>query len=819
LPDRIKKLRDFIGIPRKKNFASWNCFIKSPITTWFLLLGLAVLVAFLTKFSFVGIPKNIEVGAIATRDIKAYRNYEIVDTEATDKLREDAVLGVLPIYDFDENCKETLITKISAAFESARSEIKSQPHQKKDMKAFLDNLRTSFSTGIGFEVPEKIIKGLFVGGFSRTMENEIKNVVKRICARAVVQDESVFSNPKANEVIIRYISGEAENRQEKEVVVKEPSKIIIVNDLKKEISQTKISDDRIRNREAREAVVALAELMVVPNITPNQSEYRNRQDLARKSIQDVILKVKSGEMIIRNGARFDVAQIKVLNGIRKERSRKTYPIELISAIFFTLLSIIVIFYFAERFIIRFNPSRLDYMLMALLALVHVIVMRLGFSFAPALHDALPMDIPVNVLIYAIPMASSTMLIRMLLQAEEAFVYVVLISLLTGLFVNVDLQLILFFILSNIAAIIAIAHIDKRSSIIRAGAITGLINIAAILTIKFLGLSAIAISVTFAEIVYYMICAFWGGMFSAVLAMIVAPLIESLLGYTTDIKLLELANLNHPLLRELIIRAPGTYHHSHLIGIIGEAAAEAIGANALLVRVAAYYHDIGKIKKPTYFVENAKNSEDKHAKLSPHMSSLIISSHVKDGIDMGQDAKLPRSIVDMIKQHHGTRTISFFYEKAKAMNEGTDKKLDPTDFEYKGPKPQTREAAILMLADISEAAVRALKEKGVTRIQQTVDRMIHTCFSEKQLDECDLTLRDLNEISKAFTHILLGIYHQRIEYQKSDDTKSDENGLNGEKNSGDNSLQSPSNKKDTNDQASPSSEKDDEDGNVGDKDSE
>ena len=255
-----------------------------------------------------------------------------------------------------------------------------------------------------------------------------------------------------------------------------------------------------------------------------------------------------------------------------------------------------------------------------------------------------------------------------------------------------------------------------------------------------------------------------------LVLIAAPLVESLLGYTTDIKLLEMANLNHPLLRELIVRAPGSYHHSHLTGIIAEAAAESIGANPLLVRVAAYYHDIGKIRKPLYFVENAKNGEDRHAKLSPHMSSLIISSHVKDGVEMAQEAKLPQSIIDMMTQHHSTRQISFFYEKAKAQHDAETKKLDASDFEYEGPKPQTREAAILMLADVSEAAVRSLKEKSPARIEQTVDRVIDDCFKEKQLDECDLTLRDLNEISKAFVHILLGIYHQRIEYQKEAATK-------------------------------------------------
>ena len=216
-----------------------------------------------------------------------------------------------------------------------------------------------------------------------------------------------------------------------------------------------------------------------------------------------------------------------------------------------------------------------------------------------------------------------------------------------------------------------------------------------------------------------------------------------------------------------MRAPGTYHHSHLVGVLGETAAEAIGANALLVRVAAYYHDIGKMKKPAYFIENSKGLENRHDRLTPHMSALIVASHIKEGVEMTMTAGIPKVIVDMIPQHHGTRMISYFYEKAKAQtNPGIDK-IDPKDFQYPGPKPQTREAAIMMLADVTEATIRSLKEKTSIRIQQTVQRAITDIFSESQLDECELTLQDLTAIGNAFVRILLGIYHQRIEYPKSE----------------------------------------------------
>jgi putative nucleotidyltransferase with HDIG domain len=202
-----------------------------------------------------------------------------------------------------------------------------------------------------------------------------------------------------------------------------------------------------------------------------------------------------------------------------------------------------------------------------------------------------------------------------------------------------------------------------------------------------------------------------------------------------------------------------------VGILAEAAAEKIGANPLLARVGAYYHDIGKMRKPQYYIENTKDNANWHERISPHMAALIISSHIKDGVEMAKQHGLPQQIVDMIPQHHGTKMISFFYEMAKKTNDPDLEKLNEADFRYPGPKPQSQEAGILLLADGVEAAVRALKEKTPTRIQQTVESIINKSFVESQLDECDLTLKDLTDIATTFTHILVGIYHQRIEYPR------------------------------------------------------
>jgi putative nucleotidyltransferase with HDIG domain len=240
-----------------------------------------------------------------------------------------------------------------------------------------------------------------------------------------------------------------------------------------------------------------------------------------------------------------------------------------------------------------------------------------------------------------------------------------------------------------------------------------------------------------------------------------PILEYTFKVTTDISLLELLDMEQPLMKNLMITAPGTYHHSIIVGNLVESAAEAVGVNPLLARVSSYYHDIGKVKMPEYFVENQSNSMSKHEKLAPHMSSIIISSHVKEGVELAKQHKLPQPIIDIIEQHHGTSLMTFFYQKAKGQRDESE----PSEEEYKypGPKPQTRVAALVMMADAVEAASKVLNDPTPARIAALVDKIINHIFLEGQLDECELTLKDISEIKKHFSYILTGILHKRIDY--------------------------------------------------------
>jgi putative nucleotidyltransferase with HDIG domain len=260
--------------------------------------------------------------------------------------------------------------------------------------------------------------------------------------------------------------------------------------------------------------------------------------------------------------------------------------------------------------------------------------------------------------------------------------------------------------------------------------------------------------------------FMGGLLSGIVATGVLPLAEIAFGFTTDIKLLELSNMDQPLLRELMVQAPGTHHHSVVISNMVEATAKAVHANPLLAKVSAYYHDIGKMKKPLYFIENQSGGENKHEKLAPSMSSLILISHVKDAVELAREQKLGREIIDIIQQHHGTSLISYFFHKAQERQlskSGKITEIKEEDFRYPGPKPQTKEAGLVMLADMVEAASRSLVDPTPARIQGMVQKIINKVFSDGQMDDCELTLKDLHVIAKGFNKTLSGIFHHRIEY--------------------------------------------------------
>ncbi len=359
--------------------------------------------------------------------------------------------------------------------------------------------------------------------------------------------------------------------------------------------------------------------------------------------------------------------------------------------------------------------------------------------------------------YGLPFAFAAIVISIVLSPRIATLSSVIVAMFVCLVIDSRFSFFIYSFLGSIIAAQEVSHTRERKNIIRAGVAAGGANV---LLIVALGL--INGTIFSADAAMCLGMGVLGGVLSAVLAIGIVPIIEMTFNYTTDIKLLELADLNQPVLRQLLINAPGTYHHSILVGILSEAAAESVQANPLMARVSSYYHDIGKIKKAQYYIENQTGGENRHDKLQPSMSSLIIAKHVRDGVDLARQYRLGKPIIDIILQHHGTSCMNFFYQKARDLSDG-EQTVSDSDFRYPGPRPQTKEAGIVMLADAVEATSKTLSEPTAARIQGMVQRIINNIFVDGQLDECELTLKDLHLIAESFNRVLNGIFHSRIDY--------------------------------------------------------
>jgi putative nucleotidyltransferase with HDIG domain len=418
-----------------------------------------------------------------------------------------------------------------------------------------------------------------------------------------------------------------------------------------------------------------------------------------------------------------------------------------------------------RDILRYSPHYLRKQRMLLyLGLMVVLTLALArgsWHGLDAFTKGLGWD-PGWAMAFGLPVPAGAILVTLLFDFHTAIIFSFFMAMLTGLWLF-DPTLAIHVFVGSLVGAFSVIRCKKRTAILRSGAYVLGANVLTLLTIL-LFREEIFTSLFYSSLLFATFSAI------AVIATVslVLPVLEYLFKVTTDISLLELLDLDQPLMKNLMITAPGTYHHSIIVGNLVEAVAESVGVNPLLARVGAYYHDIGKAKMPEYFIENQPMGVSKHDKLTPHMSSMILTSHVKEGVDLAMQEKLPEEIIDIIKQHHGDTLITYFYEKAKEQPNGNE--LSEQEYRYPGPRPQSRISALIMMADAVEAASRVLHDPTPSRISALVDRIINHIFLAGQLDECELSLKDIYEIKKRFTYILTGILHKRVDYPGFDFNK-------------------------------------------------
>ena len=732
---------------------------------WGILVGVTIIFTILLYPNLVVKKHSYKLGDVATKDIKATKDFLIEDEDATEAVRRQAVENVQTVYDHDATLSAKINQNIKAAFDDLRAiiEVSKKENKQKapknsssggvEKKISIHNLiwqkKSDFEEKTGIPVSNGAYKILEKEAFSYDISNLITKILTEILKNGVVTNKELLLKETEKGILLRDIK----TKREKVVF-----NLKHFYDLDQAETMVKIIGQPIlqnRNYTLRNMIVDFVQRLIQPNITLNRSETEERKKEAYAEIKPIFHKIKAGEMLLREGERVTRVQLLKLNTYQEGEENKQILASCVGSALIILCILITTYMLCIQ-----NQTHLDntknLLFLASILLTFFFVSKISASLAESVAHSTPFSISASSISYGIPIAAGAMTTCLFLGLEPAIFMAMLIAIGTTIIFQNRFDIFIYFLLNGLMAAYWMQNCRERKVFVKAGLKLGLLNIILVMVINaYMGGSS-----TF-KFLWDCAFAFSAGISAGIVTAGIAPLVEIAFGYTTDIKLLELANLDQPILRKLMIEAPGTYHHSVIVGTMVEAAASEIGANPLLAKVCGYYHDIGKIKKPLYFIENQTSGMNKHDKLAPSMSSLILISHIKDGVEIARKNKLGQVIIDTIRQSHGTSLISYFYEKAKQQKGENAVKID--NFRYPGPKPQTREAGLVMLSDMVEAASRTLANPTPSKIQGLVQNLINKAFSDGQLDDCELTLKDLHKIAKSFYKILSGIHHHRIEY--------------------------------------------------------
>ncbi len=681
-------------------------------------------------------------GDIATSDIRASRDYLVEDQAMTDLRRKETGNLAPIIYNFSDRVPTYILEKIQQVLTTVHNE------NAKNVKPENEQWGKLLSPLLETELSADDIKVLTNIKSDKAFISDLTKQLNDLYSNKIVLDGTVFQTDVRRGIEI------IDNKGSMLGIGNATTSYIEISEARKTVANWTFSG--ISQDDSRK-ISAILTRIILPNFYYNQEASVARSKTAMETVRPVLFKVQKGEMIVRIGERISPEQAQKLAAIFHEKEN--------SNILFTACGIftmiLVLFYLPYRFAIKnirkFNPSNKDILIIFTLITSSLFVSKTALLISQNIGSVFP-HIDPDHYYYLLPFAAGAMILRVFINSEVALVYCAILAPLFGILFENNMFVVIYALLGGIVGAHGIRQCTDRGTIYTAGLKVAVVNVALALSFQTFSNSLFSTQTLF--IIFFAILS---GLLSAILASGFIPVIEMLFHYTTDIKLLELANLNSPLLKDLMLRAPGTYHHSVMVGNLVEGAAEAVNANPLLARVAAYYHDIGKTSKALYFIENQAHDDNRHDKLTPSMSALILISHIKEGAEMAREKHLGQPILDIIRQHHGTALIKFFYNRAKSQAEAIGQTVEEKNFRYPGPKPQTREAGIVMLADCVEAASRTLTNPTPDRIQGMVQKIINNIFIDGQLDECELTLKNLHEIAKSFNITLNAIFHQRIDY--------------------------------------------------------
>jgi len=679
----------------------------------FLYAVLAV-VLFVALYSNVK-PETLDIELFTVSDETIYAPATVEDKVETERKRQEAYDSVEDQYVLKKEITEKQVDLISSIFDTVievRKEVAANSDSAKPtVEEQVDKVQEKLTPSINKKIPGETFLPLL-----ETTDDEVV-----LAKDAVV---TVVNNVMSKEI-----------------------PIVQLTEAKKQVEE-ELQYTSMRT-EIMESAIFLARFAITPNYVFDLTATEEQRQLAIDGVKEA--QIKQGQILVEENELINreiYRKLGLVGLLDDQQSIKPF----LGLGIFVLLIISGVVYFFEKKDSPISKKNNFLLLYCLIFAITILLMKIISLFQKIDYTHIG---------YIVPVAMGVMLVKLLLNERLAIwtsmIFAVCGSVIfnEGVTGSFNFSVGIYYLFGCLAAVLFLGEHNLRSKILQAGLFVAGINILALTAIMLIrngGYSNVEIS-------SYFIMACVSGLVSSVLTIGFMPFFETGFGILSTMKLIELSNPNHPLLRKILTETPGTYHHSVMVANLSESACEAIGANGLLARVAAYYHDIGKTKRPQYFIENQMNIENPHNKLSAQLSKNIIIAHVTDGVDMLRKHKMPKEFIDIAEQHHGTTLLKYFYHQAKQSNDS----IYEEEFRYPGPKPQTKEIAIISIADSVEAAVRSMANPSPEKIEKLVRSIISDRLQDHQLDECDITLKELDIIAKSFCESLKGIFHSRIEY--------------------------------------------------------
>ncbi len=702
------------------------------------ILGLAVL-SVLAGINFRPGVAVYLAGEVADRDVTANQPLLIEDEESTEARKKEVASNQPPVFDLSSKPLQSILGEVNRFLTAVQ----------KAQSAEVDKLSRSLGSDLGIDLDSSTVDAWRNQELRKIYRGKIKSWLRKKYAKGVVADNDLLKRYDSG-ILVRTLSDGLETLR------MDTQKVRDVGEIKQSL-RTFLQDGLNLRLRSRKAVQDLLFPLLRPNLVLNQESTQKRLEQVLNQVDPVYYRVAKGEVLVRKGERVSPEQQKKLQALFRNKPDAFSPG--ISLGIFTLFMAMsgVFFFVSSTWSNKSRTAERDISFVAVVVLVLGSCAKFLSLLSPPLSSSLATINPA-LFAYSLPVMGGTGLLSLFLRQRTTLLSGIVLVTVCTVLLDMGIDVFIYFLTGSFFYFYLLKYAHTRLQLLKS-----IFPLAALLVALWLGINLVHWkSWTHLGAGTVFVCA--GAFFSLIVILAFSPMVEYVLGYTSVFRLMDLMNLEQPLLQRLMIEAPGSYHHSLVVSNMVEAGARRIGADSLLAKIAALYHDIGKLANPEYFIENQRGGKNKHDKLSPSMSALILISHVKKGVEMGRRYNLGEEIVDLIRQHHGTTLISWFYNKAveQAGSKGV-KQIREEAFRYPGPKPQTKEAGILLLADVIEASSRTLVDPTPSRIKGHIQNTIRKIYTQGELDESELTLKELYVLGEVFLKILLGIFHQRIEY--------------------------------------------------------